>query len=348
MASVTGLTAERMLAIEAASIVDGEIVGDNLILTKHDATTINAGNVRGPIGPTGPTGDVSTAMLNAAILAAVPVGVVWDYIETTPPANWLAIAGQTIVGGQTLYPLLWAKLPPSMKSGANIVFPDSRGRVAVNYNSADTDFDTIGEVGGSKTHVLSQAELPVATIAIDPPATTFSINPPSTDISVDPVSFTATIDPPSTTVSIDPPATTISINPPSTLSGGQTSNHSHGYYRANSATELVDGHDGGTSTYVAAGGESYVSSGTTSGDHAHYVDIPAFNATVDIAAFNVAVNIAPFSATIDPPAFTAAVDILPFDATVDIPSFASGALGSGTPHNNVQPYIVLLKIIKAA
>lgn len=56
MATVTGLTAERMLEIEAASIVDGEVVGDDLILTRHDETEINAGNVRGPIGPQGPEG----------------------------------------------------------------------------------------------------------------------------------------------------------------------------------------------------------------------------------------------------------------------------------------------------
>lgn len=56
MTTVTGLTADRMLAIEAASVVDGDVVGDNLILTKHDGSTIDAGSVRGPIGPTGPAG----------------------------------------------------------------------------------------------------------------------------------------------------------------------------------------------------------------------------------------------------------------------------------------------------
>lgn len=53
MTTVTGLTAERMLEIEAASIVDGEVVGNDLILTKHDNSTINAGNVRGAMGPPG-------------------------------------------------------------------------------------------------------------------------------------------------------------------------------------------------------------------------------------------------------------------------------------------------------
>ena len=54
MATVTGLTAERMLAIEGASVVDGEVIGNNLILTKHDGSQIDAGPVIGPQGPAGP------------------------------------------------------------------------------------------------------------------------------------------------------------------------------------------------------------------------------------------------------------------------------------------------------
>jgi hypothetical protein len=42
MTTVTGLTAERMLAIEAESIVDGDISGNDLILTRHDGVQINA------------------------------------------------------------------------------------------------------------------------------------------------------------------------------------------------------------------------------------------------------------------------------------------------------------------
>jgi hypothetical protein len=54
MATVTGLTAERMEEMEAETIIDGDIVGDNLILTTRGGTPINAGNVRGPTGLTGP------------------------------------------------------------------------------------------------------------------------------------------------------------------------------------------------------------------------------------------------------------------------------------------------------
>lgn len=56
MTTITGLTAARMLAIEGASVVDGEVVSGELILTKHDGTTINAGSIAGPAGPTGPAG----------------------------------------------------------------------------------------------------------------------------------------------------------------------------------------------------------------------------------------------------------------------------------------------------
>lgn len=45
MATVTGMTAARMLAIEAASVVNGAIVGGHLILTRQNLTTIDAGNV---------------------------------------------------------------------------------------------------------------------------------------------------------------------------------------------------------------------------------------------------------------------------------------------------------------
>lgn len=64
MATITGLTADRMAEIEGDSVVDGDIVGDNLILTKKDGTQIDAGNVRGPQGIQGLIGN-DLAVLNA-------------------------------------------------------------------------------------------------------------------------------------------------------------------------------------------------------------------------------------------------------------------------------------------
>lgn len=61
MATVTGLTKERMLEIEGNSVVDGFVnANKHLILTRHDGTEIDAGNVEGPQGISGmePTGTI--------------------------------------------------------------------------------------------------------------------------------------------------------------------------------------------------------------------------------------------------------------------------------------------------
>lgn len=150
MATITGFTAARMLEIENESIVDGNVVGDNLILVRRDLVEINAGSVRGPIGTPG----VSQAQLDDFIENTSPVGSITDYIGTVAPPKWLVMEGQTIVGGQSLYPSLWAILPASMKSGANIIMPDTRGRMTVGLNTADSLFDLIGDTGGSKDAVV--------------------------------------------------------------------------------------------------------------------------------------------------------------------------------------------------
>ena len=57
MATITGLTAARMLQIEAESINNATKVGDNLILIRHDGTQINLGSIKGNTGAQGPKGD---------------------------------------------------------------------------------------------------------------------------------------------------------------------------------------------------------------------------------------------------------------------------------------------------
>lgn len=76
---VTGFTAARMQEIEDTTIVDGDIVGNDLILHPRNAADINAGNVRGPQGAQGvqgPPGAVPTcrATHNAAQTLTTAVG----------------------------------------------------------------------------------------------------------------------------------------------------------------------------------------------------------------------------------------------------------------------------------
>jgi len=63
MATITGLTKARMLEIEAASVVNGFVnVDGDLILEKHDGSTVAAGSV---IGPPGPPGTIDGTLGNA-------------------------------------------------------------------------------------------------------------------------------------------------------------------------------------------------------------------------------------------------------------------------------------------
>lgn len=94
MATITGLTAARMEAIEAASVVDGDVVGDNLILTKQDGSTINAGNVRGATGATGPTTLSGTYAARPAASVALNGQ---RYIATDKYMEWECISASWVL-----------------------------------------------------------------------------------------------------------------------------------------------------------------------------------------------------------------------------------------------------------
>lgn len=96
MGTITGLTAGRMLAIEAASIVRGIVSGNNLILTRFDGTTIDAGSVRGPQGIQGPPGSITSSPAGGALTGNYPnpylaTGSVTDV--TVAPDNKDGVAG---------------------------------------------------------------------------------------------------------------------------------------------------------------------------------------------------------------------------------------------------------------
>jgi hypothetical protein len=100
MAMVTGLTAERMLEIEAQSVVDGLVnqYGE-LILLKHDGTEINAGSVIGPTGAKGDKGDIGNTGATGGTGPTGPTGPAGENLKiyngpasdpaTTP--GWIAI-----------------------------------------------------------------------------------------------------------------------------------------------------------------------------------------------------------------------------------------------------------------
>jgi microcystin-dependent protein len=145
MVTVTGFTSDRMLEIENSTVVDGDVVGNNLILKTRDNTTIDAGNVRGPTGPQGPTGGFLTGEVRMTV---IPVAAL--------PANWFFLDGTIIVNAETLYPAFWAIAPVAWRSGSNINLPDTSTRYIV---SGDPDVPS-GALGGSDVITLAAANIP--------------------------------------------------------------------------------------------------------------------------------------------------------------------------------------------
>lgn len=109
MATVTGLTKEAMEDIRDGVIVDADVVGNNLILTKFDATTIDAGNVRGPAGtdhptivtalPGSPTNGQEVYLQTAAMATA---NVMWHVKYRTAIGKWEMLGGAEMYDRRTI------------------------------------------------------------------------------------------------------------------------------------------------------------------------------------------------------------------------------------------------------
>lgn len=78
------------------------------------------------------------------------------------PSGWLLCQGQVV--SRTTYARLFTAIGTAFntggEAGTDFRLPDLRGRVAVGRDAGQTEFDTVGETGGAKTHTLSAAEMP--------------------------------------------------------------------------------------------------------------------------------------------------------------------------------------------
>ena len=141
MATVTGLTAIRMLAIEAASVVSGLVdASSHLILTKQGGGQIDAGYVKGNTGAIGPAGPQIT-------------GVIAEFAGSVAPSGSALCNGQAL--SRTVEARLFAVIGTVYGVGDGTTtfnLPNRNGRVGVGLDSTQTEFNALGKTGGGKTH----------------------------------------------------------------------------------------------------------------------------------------------------------------------------------------------------
>ena len=98
------------------------------------ATTATAGTNTTQVAT---TAYVTTAVAAVDLSAVYPVGAIFTTV--TAYANSAAVVA--VIGGTT-----WVSF--------------AAGKMLIGVDSGDTDFDTVEETGGAKTHTLTEAELP--------------------------------------------------------------------------------------------------------------------------------------------------------------------------------------------
>lgn len=93
------------------------------------------------------------------------IGDIAMTLNTTPRTGRLLMDGSTY--DKEDYPLLWQHIVdnPGYGSTTSTTFTlkNMRGRAPVGLDSTQTEFDTLGETGGSKTHTLTLAQIPNVT-----------------------------------------------------------------------------------------------------------------------------------------------------------------------------------------
>lgn len=155
MATIVTYNPARTQEIIDKTVVEGSVNGTgDLILEHRDGTTFNGGSVKAPKGDRGPERPLN-------------VGQIVLYAGTVPPQGWALCDGAHV--SRVNFPDLFAAIGTKYGAGdgsTTFSLPNLKGRVAVGLDSAQTEFDALGDQGGAKTHTLTTSEIPAHTHGI--------------------------------------------------------------------------------------------------------------------------------------------------------------------------------------
>jgi len=106
---------------------------------------------------------IESARVNENFSVACFSGEIRMYGDETAPTGWLICDGSSYLRSQysDLFVVIGTKY--GSVDGTHFNVPDLKGRVPVGKDLSQAEFETLGEVGGFKTHTLSVNEMPVHT-----------------------------------------------------------------------------------------------------------------------------------------------------------------------------------------
>ncbi len=94
---------------------------------------------------------------------STPAGSITMFGGSTSPEGWLLCDGTAYsTSTHPEYEDLYAAIQNAYggSDGTDFQVPNLKGRMPVGLDSGQTEFDAMGETGGSKTHTLTEAEMP--------------------------------------------------------------------------------------------------------------------------------------------------------------------------------------------
>ena len=97
---------------------------------------------------------------------STPAGSITLFGGPTSPEGWLLCDGTAYsTSTHPEYEDLYAAIQNAYggSDGTDFQVPNLKGRMPVGLDSGQTEFDAMGETGGSKTHALTEAEMPAHT-----------------------------------------------------------------------------------------------------------------------------------------------------------------------------------------
>jgi len=167
------LTSTDLADVSSAATTASTTATNNATTATNQATTATNQYTGGG----GAHNNIQPSIVKVFVIKYTPAVAVNDNIAkatsiegywSSAPQGFLLEDGSAV--SRTTYADLFAAIGTTYGAGngsTTFNLPDSRGRVAVN-KSSDTEFDTIGEKSGEKTHILSIPEMPSHTHIQDP------------------------------------------------------------------------------------------------------------------------------------------------------------------------------------
>lgn len=143
----------------SATIYD--LSGESATIQDLVASTITIPPLLTSTGLNAVTYDTMTHQLSYNPYSLTPPGAITEYAGSTAPNGYLLCDGTAV--SRTTYSVLFSVIGVTYGNGDGVAtfnIPNLKGKVVVGFDSGQTEFDALGETGGSKTNTLITSQLP--------------------------------------------------------------------------------------------------------------------------------------------------------------------------------------------